>query len=80
MMIYYEVMTGISLASFARMLLALDAAGKEYRIAKYWKEGDKPGLRIVPIDRGYASQAEYIDRIAERVDIGRNWIKKVTIE
>lgn len=79
-MVYYEVMTGISLASFARMLLALDSAGKEYRITKYWKEGDKVGIRIVPFDRNVAAQAEYIDRIAERVDIGRNWIKKVETE
>lgn len=76
-MIYYEIMTGISLASFVRILLALDAAGKEYRIAKYWKEGDKLGIRIVPFDKNIAAQAEYIDRIAERVDIGRNWIKMV---
>ncbi len=75
-MIYYKVMTGISLASFARMLLALESAGKDFNVEAHWN-GEKAEMWIVPFDVCEAARAEYIDRIAERVDIGRNWIKKV---
>lgn len=75
-MIYYKIMTGISLASFARMVLALHSAGKDFIVDAHWN-GDKPEMWIVPRDALEAAKAEYIDRITERVDIGRNWIKKV---
>ncbi len=78
-MIYYTIMTGISLASFTRMLLALDSAGKNYVTHPVWDDRNKPEMRIIPLDPVPAARAEYIDRIAERVDIGRNWIKKVEV-
>ena len=75
-MIYYKIMTGISLASFTRIVLALHSAGKTFDVEAHWN-GEKPEMWIVPFDACEAAREEYIDRIAERVEIGSSWIEEV---
>lgn len=67
---YISVITNISLASFCRIVRALDAAGKNFTFDVF---GEKD-IRIYPYDL-FSRPSDYVKAIEERVDVGRNWLR-----